>query len=386
MPCRRPPRSATRTPSQLKDAAFDWEDPLDLEGELTEEERMVRDTARGYAQEKLFPRVLRPTARSASTARSCARWARSACSARPSRGVRRRRARLRRLRADRARDRARRFRLPLGDVGAVLAGHAPDLSPMAARRSGANICRSSRRGEIVGCFGLTEPDHGSDPGSMVTRAEKAAGGYRLTGAKMWITNAPIADLAVVWAKLDGKIRGFIVERGTKGFSTPKIEGKLSLRASITGEIVLEGALVPEENLLPNVKGLAGPFGCLNMARYGIAWGAIGRGRVLLASRPPIRARPQAVRPAARRQSARCRRSSPTCRPRSRSACTRRCALGRLMEAGKAAPPAISLLKRNNCGKALDIARARARHARRQRHLRRIPCHARAVQSRNRQHL
>src|SRR5256886_12854682 len=130
-------------------------------------------------------------------------------------------------------------------------------------------------GEIVGCFGLTEPDYGSDPGSMVTRAEKVSGGYALNGAKMWITNSPIADVAVVWAKLDGVIRGFIVERGTKGFSTPKIEGKLSLRASVTGEIVLENCLVPEENLLPNARGLAGPFGCLNTARYGIAWGAMG---------------------------------------------------------------------------------------------------------------
>src|SRR5262249_21280099 len=121
-------------------------------------------------------------------------------------------------------------------------------------------------GELVGCFGLTEPDHGSDPGSMATRAEKAPGGFKLTGNKMWITNSPVADVAVVCAKLDGVIRGFIVERGTKGFSTPKIEGKLSLRASITGEIVLDGAFVPEENLLPNVKGLAGPFGCLNVAR------------------------------------------------------------------------------------------------------------------------
>src|ERR1700723_3582019 len=130
-------------------------------------------------------------------------------------------------------------------------------------------------GEMVGCFGLTEPDAGSDPGSMVTRAENVSGGFSLTGAKTWITNAPVADVAVVWAKLDGRIRGFLVERGTKGFSTPKIEGKLSLRASITGEILLEGAVVAEENLLPNVSGLAGPFGCLNMARTGIAWGAMG---------------------------------------------------------------------------------------------------------------
>ncbi len=130
-------------------------------------------------------------------------------------------------------------------------------------------------GEMVGCFGLTEPDHGSDPGSMVTRAEKVPNGYRLTGTKMWISNSPIADIAVVWAKLDGKIRGFIVERGTEGFSTPKIEGKLSLRTSVTGEIVLDNAFVPEDNLLPNASGLAGPFGCLNNARYGIAWGALG---------------------------------------------------------------------------------------------------------------
>jgi glutaryl-CoA dehydrogenase len=130
-------------------------------------------------------------------------------------------------------------------------------------------------GEMVGCFGLTEPDYGSDPGSMATRAEKVSGGYSLTGAKTWITNAPVADIAVVWAKLEGVIRGFIVERGTKGFSTPKIEGKLSLRASVTGEVVLDNAVVPEANLLPNAKGLAGPFGCLNRARYGIAWGAMG---------------------------------------------------------------------------------------------------------------
>ena len=131
------------------------------------------------------------------------------------------------------------------------------------------------RGEIVGCFGLTEPDHGSDPGSMATRAEKSAGGYTLTGAKMWITNAPLADIAVVWAKLDGEIRGFIVERGMKGFSTSKIEGKLSMRASATGELVLDGVVVPEDNMLPKARGLGGPFACLNSARYGIIWGAMG---------------------------------------------------------------------------------------------------------------
>ena len=159
------------------------------------------------------------------------------------------------------------------------------------------------KAELIGCFGLTEPDFGSDPGSMITRAEKVPNGFKLNGAKMWISNAPIADLAIVWAKLDGKIRGFIVERGTKGFSTPKVEGKLSLRTSVTGEIVLEDAVVPEDNLLPNVSGLAGPFGCLNMARYGICLGRDGRRRVLLARGAAIHARPQAVQPAARRQPA-----------------------------------------------------------------------------------
>ena len=173
---------------------------------------------------------------------------------------------------------------------------------------------------------------------------------------MWITNAPIADVAVVWAKLDGVIRGFIVERGTKGFSTPKIEGKLSLRASVTGEIVLEDAVVPEENLLPNVKGLAGPFGCLNRARYGIAWGAMGAAEFCWHARAAIHARPQAVRPAARRQpadpeEARRHADRDHARP-ARRAAARPHAGGR----HSAAPPSISLMKRNNCGKALDIAR------------------------------
>jgi glutaryl-CoA dehydrogenase len=210
-------------------------------------------------------------------------------------------------------------------------------------------------GEIVGCFGLTEPDHGSDPGSMVTRAQTAPGGYRLTGSKMWITNSPIADVAVVWAKLDGVIRGFLVERGTKGLSTPKIEGKLSLRASITGEIVLEDAFVPEENLLPNAKGLAGPFGCLNVARAGIAWGAIGaaefcwhRARQYALDRKQF-GRPLAANQLVQKKLA----DMQTEITLGLHAALR---LGRLLEAGRAAPAAVSLLKRNNCGKALEIAR------------------------------
>ncbi len=271
------PKAEKREPKgvQIKDAAFNWEDPLDLEGELSEEERMVRDTARDYAQEKLFPRViaanrdgnfnpdvvkemgelglLGPTIPEEYGGAGL----NYVCSGLIAREI----------------ERANSGYRSLMSVISSLVMHPIYAYGSEAQRK--TYLPKLAKGEIVGCFGLTEPDHGSDPGSMVTRAEKVAGGYSLTGAKTWITNAPVADIAVVWAKLDGKIRGFLVERGTKGFSTPKIDGKLSLRASITGEIVLEGAVVPEENILPNVSGLAGPFGCLNMARTGIAWGAMG---------------------------------------------------------------------------------------------------------------
>jgi glutaryl-CoA dehydrogenase len=210
-------------------------------------------------------------------------------------------------------------------------------------------------GEFVGCFGLTEPDHGSDPGSMVTRAEKVANGYSLTGAKTWISNSPVADIAVVWAKLDGKIRGFIVERGTKGFSTPKIEGKLSLRASVTGEIVLDGAVVPEENLLPNVAGLSGPFGCLNVARAGIAWGALGAAEFCWhRARDYVLNRKQFGRPLAANQLIQ--KKLADMQTEITLGLHAALRMSRLIEQGKASPPAISLLKRNNCGKALDVAR------------------------------
>jgi glutaryl-CoA dehydrogenase len=209
--------------------------------------------------------------------------------------------------------------------------------------------------ELVGCFGLTEPDHGSDPGSMATRAEKAAGGYQLNGAKTWISNAPVADLAVVWAKLANVIRGFIVERGTKGFSTPKIEGKLSLRASITGEIVLEDCLIPEDNLLPNVRGLAGPFGCLNNARYGIAWGAMGAAEFCWhRARQYVLDRKQFGRPLAANQLIQ--KKLADMQTEIALGLQGALRLGRMLEAGRAAPPSISLMKRNNCGKALDVAR------------------------------
>ena len=210
-------------------------------------------------------------------------------------------------------------------------------------------------GEWVGCFGLTEPDHGSDPSGMVTRAERITDGYRLNGSKMWITNSPIADLAVVWAKLDGVIRGFVVERGSAGFSTPKIEGKMSLRASVTGQIVLQDVVIPEENLLPNVQGLAGPFGCLNKARYGIAWGSMGAAEFCWhAAREYTMTRKQFGRPLAANQLVQKKLADmQTEITLGLQSCLR---MGRLMDENRLPVEVISLMKRNNCGKALDIAR------------------------------
>jgi glutaryl-CoA dehydrogenase len=211
-------------------------------------------------------------------------------------------------------------------------------------------------GEWVGCFGLTEPDAGSDPGGMKTRAAKVQGGYVLNGSKMWISNSPIADVAVVWGKTeDGTIRGFVVERGMKGFSTPTIDGKISLRASITGEIVLDNVEVPEDAMLPHAKGLGGPFGCLNKARYGIAWGVMGaaedcwhRARQYTLDRKQF-GKPLAANQLVQKKLA----DMQTEIALGLQGCL---ALGRGLERGSVAPPAISLMKRNNCGKALDIAR------------------------------
>ena len=345
----------TKTPAPLKDAGFNWDDPLDLEGELTEEERMVRDTARGYAQDKLMPKVI-AAYRNETVDRDVL----------PEMG------RLGLLGPTIPEEYGGAglgyvaYGLITREIERVDSGYRSTLSvqsslvmyPIFAYGTEAQRKKYLPKlasGEMVGCFGLTEPDHGSDPGSMATRAEKVSGGYKLTGTKMWISNSPIADVAVVWAKLDGVIRGFIVERGTKGFETPKIEGKLSLRASVTGEIVLDGAVIPEDNLLPNVKGLAGPFGCLNNARYGIAWGAMGAAEFCWhAARQYTLERKQFGRPLAQTQLV----QKKLADMQTEIALGLHGALraGRLFDEGKLAPEAISLIKRNNCGKALDIAR------------------------------
>src|SRR5215475_6237621 len=266
---------ADKPAASTQEQAFNWEDPLDLEGELSEEERMVRDTARGYAQDKLAPQIVRAYREE--------RFDRTIISEMGALGLlgptippEYGGAGLGYVSAGLITRELE--RVDSGFRSAMSVQSSLVMHPIFAYGSEAQRRKylpKLAKGDIVGCFGLTEPDHGSDPGSMVTRAEKVQGGFRLTGAKTWITNSPIADIGLIWAKLDGVIRGFIIERGTNGFATPKIEGKLSLRASITGEVVLDGALIPEDNLLPNVKGLAGPFGCLNGARYGIAWGAMG---------------------------------------------------------------------------------------------------------------
>jgi glutaryl-CoA dehydrogenase len=340
---------------QIKDAAFKWDDPLDLEGELTEEERMVRDTARDYAQEKLFPRVLaanregnfnpdilREMGELGLIGSTIPQEYGGAGLGYVSYGLIAREVE----RVDSG------FRSLMSVQSSLVMYPIYAYGSEAQRRKYLHKLAS---GELVGCFGLTEPDHGSDPGAMVTRAEKVPGGFSLTGAKMWITNAPVADIAVVWAKLDGKIRGFLVERGTKGLATPKIDGKLSLRASITGELVLDGAVVPEDNILPNVSGLAGPFGCLNVARTGIAWGAIGaaefcwhRARDYALNRKQF-GRPLAANQLVQKKLA----DMQTEITLGLHAALR---LSRMIDAGTASPPAISMLKRNNCGKALDIAR------------------------------
>ena len=337
-------------------APFNWEDPLLLDEQLSEDERMVRDSVRAFADSRLMTRVkeanrneifhreimnemgeqgmLGPTLPEKF---GCA-GSNYVCYGLAAREVE---------------------RVDSGYRSAMSVQSSLVMHPIYAYGKEAQrekYLPKLATGEWVGCFGLTEPDHGSDPGSMMTRAKKVDGGYVLNGAKIWITNSPIADLP--WSGRnteDDGIRGFRGRTRFKGFSAPKIEGKFSLRASMTGEIALQDVFVPEENLLPNVRGPGGPFGCLNRARYGIAWGAHGRCRILLACGATIYAGAQAVRPAAGGQPAdaeeACRHADrnharPAGLPAARPPVRRR----------KAAPAAISLMKRNNCGKALDIAR------------------------------
>src|SRR5467141_2090724 len=344
------------TKSDKKPAAeFVWEDPLDLEGDLSEDERMVRDTARGYAQDKLMPRIL--------TAYREERFDREILNEMGALGM---------LGPTIPEEYGGAglgyvaYGLIAREVERVDSGYRSAMSvqsslvmwPIFAYGTEAQRKKYLPRlatGEIAGCFGLTEPDYGSDPGSMVTRAEKAAGGYRLTGTKMWISNAPFADVAIVWAKLDGVIRGFIVERDTNGFSTPRIEGKLSLRASVTGEVVLDGAFVPEENLLPNAKGLAGPFGCLNMARYGIVWGAMGAAEDCWhRARQYVLDRKQFGRPLAANQLVQ--KKLADMQTEITLGLQGVLRLGRMKDEGSASVEITSIMKRNSCGKALDIAR------------------------------
>ena len=338
-------------------AAFAWDDPLLLEEQLSEDERMVRDAARDYCQEQLMPRVLE--------ANRHERFDREILNEMGALGF---------LGSTLPEDYGCAgvsyvcYGLVAREVERVDSGYRSAMSVQSSlvmHPIHAYGTEEQRRkylprlasGEIVGCFGLTEPDHGSDPGGMKTRAEKIDGGYRLTGSKMWITNSPIADVFVVWAKAapDDRIRGFVLEKGMKGLSAPKIEGKFSLRASVTGEIAMDGVEVPEENLLPNVAGLKGPFGCLNRARYGIAWGALGAAEFCWhAARSYTLERKQFGRPLAANQLVQKKLADmQTEITLGLQTCLR---LGRLFDEGKAAPEAISLAKRNSCGKSLEIAR------------------------------
>ncbi|MFZ9948747.1 MAG: acyl-CoA dehydrogenase [Gemmobacter sp.] len=338
---------------------FGWEDPFRLDDQLTEDERMMRDAARAYAAEKLEPRVARAYRDEATDPAIFAEMGEMGLL-----GV----------------------TIPeeYGGLGAGYVAYGLIAREIERVDSGYRSMMSVQsslvmypifaygseeqrqkylpglaRGTLIGCFGLTEPDAGSDPAGMKTRAEKTPAGYRLTGSKMWISNAPIADVFVVWAKSDahgGKIRGFVLEKGMKGLSTPKIGGKLSLRASITGEIVMDGVEVGEDALLPNVEGLKGPFGCLNRARYGISWGVMGAAEACFhAARQYGLDRRQFGRPLANTQIFQLKLANMMTDIALGLQGSLR--VGRLLDEANAAPEMISIVKRNNCGKALEIARA-----------------------------
>ncbi|MBJ3774749.1 acyl-CoA dehydrogenase [Acuticoccus mangrovi] len=341
-----------------KRVAFQWDDPFRLEGQLSEDERMIRDTAHAYAQEKLLPRVMEA---------------------------------FREEKTDRAIFNEMGELGLLGvtvpeEYGGVGAGYvsyglvAREVERVDSGYRSMMSVQSSlvmypiyaygdeaqrqkwlpklATGEYVGCFGLTEPDAGSDPAGMKTRAVKVDGGYKVSGAKTWISNSPIADVFVVWAKSEahnGAIRGFVLEKGMKGLDAPKIEGKISLRASVTGMIMMDEVFVPEENLLPNVAGLKGPFGCLNRARYGISWGALGAAEFCWhAARQYTLDRKQFGKPLAATQLVQ--KKLADMQTEIALGLQGSLRVGRLFDEGEMAPEMISIVKRNNCGKALDIAR------------------------------
>jgi glutaryl-CoA dehydrogenase len=343
-------------PQPSKSARFAWDDPLLLEAQLAEEERLVRDTARSYSQNKLLPRVtdaFRHERTDRSIFREMGELGLLGSTLPPEFGG----AGLNYVcygLIAREVERVDSGYRSMMSVQSSLVMHPIYAYGTAAQRQ--KYLPKLASGEWVGCFGLTEPDHGSDPGSMITRARSVAGGYELSGAKMWISNSPIADVSIVWAKTDdGVIRGFILDRGMKGLSAPKIEGKFSLRTSITGQIVMEGVFVPEESRLPGVEGLKGPFGCLDNARYGIAWGALGAAEFCWhAARQYTMDRKQFGRPLAANQLVQKKLADmQTEIALGLQGCLR---LGRLKDEGKAAPEITSIMKRNSCGKALDIAR------------------------------
>jgi glutaryl-CoA dehydrogenase len=334
---------------------FRWDDPFLLEDQLTEEERMVRDSARAYCQEKLLPRVLEATRkekfdREIMNEMGALGFLGSTIDGYGCAGVNHVSYGLTAREVERV-DSGYRSAM---SVQSSLVMHPIHAYGTEAQRQ--KYLPKLAKGEWVGCFGLTEPNHGSDPGSMQTRARKADGGYVLKGAKMWITNSPIADVFVVWAKTDdGVIRGFVLEKGMKGLSAPKIEGKMSLRASVTGEIVMDDVFVPEAQLLPNVSGLKGPFGCLNKARYGISWGALGAAEDCWhRARQYVLDRTQFGRPLAANQLIQLKLANMMTEITIGLQAVLR--VGRLIDAGRAVPEMVSLVKRNSCGKALEIAR------------------------------
>jgi glutaryl-CoA dehydrogenase len=335
---------------------FNWQDPLLLDAQLTEDERLISDSTRAFCQDQLMPRVLEIHRHENFD-----------------RGIMREFGELGLLgptipeQYGGAGSSYVAYGLVAREIERVDSGFRSAMSVQSSLvmhpiyAYGTEDQRQKylpklATGEWVGCFGLTEPDHGSDPGGMKTRAKAAHGGYRLSGSKMWITNSPIADVFVVWAKTDDKvIRGFILEKGMEGLSTPKIEGKFSLRASVTGEIVMDDVFVGEAQLLPGVQGLRGPFGCLNRARFGISWGAMGAAEFCWhAAREYTLERQQFGRPLAANQLIQ--KKLADMQTEITLGLQAALQLGRMIDAGKGAPEAISMLKRNNCGKALDIAR------------------------------